>query len=191
MTTSDAAEPLVFTDAHYIALGKLVVQFQELEQAITFGLARLMQPKDLELAFGFTHTVLNELPFANRLKLLSNFVETHPVSHFVPSGSKHEKYAIEDYQEELANLKNGIKLSTVAEGKRNSLIHSNWLTSPAAGPPGTVLRVKKRAKSNKTIGAMEFISASDIQAIVEEMERATSLIMKSASRLHILLYVQT
>lgn len=190
MTPIETAVALKFTDAHYIALGKMVVQFQELEQAITIGLLRLMQPTDLGLAFGFTHTVINELSFANRLKLLSNFVETHPVTHFVPIGSQYEKGKTEDYHEELGQLREGLRMAAMSEQKRNGLIHSSWLTDPVGGPPGTVLRVKKRTNGKRIHGTMEFVTANDILAIVEEMKLATDVICKAASHLHIFLFAQ-
>lgn len=189
MTTTETVAPLKFSDEHYIALGKMVIQFQELEQAITVGLARLMDPNDLERSLGFTHTVLNELSFANRLKLLSNFIETHPASHFIPPNTEHEKFKTEDYQELLGQLREGIKLAAESEQKRNGLIHSTWLTDPVGGPPGTVLRFKKRTKGKQTHGVMEFVTANDISAIVEEMKLATNIIFKATSHLHLFLYV--
>ncbi|HQS59436.1 MAG: hypothetical protein B7Y56_09865 [Gallionellales bacterium 35-53-114] len=191
MPTSETVEPLKFTDEHYIALGRMVVQFQELEQAITIALAQFMQPKDIGLALGFTHTVIIELSFATRLKLLSNFVETHPVTHFIPPGSKFEESKSEEFLEELNELRDGLKIATLAEAKRNGLIHSNWLTSSQmCGPPGTVLRFKKRAKGRSTHQTIEFVTAAEILSIAEEMQRAINIVFKITGRLHMYLHTQ-
>lgn len=178
-----------FTDDHYIAIGKLVIAFQSLEGTITYGLAFLMRPKLNEFteALGFTHRVLNELSFANRLTLLSNYIETHPVTHFVPPGIKYEKTMTDDIPGILEKLRTGIKMAGEAEAKRNQFIHSHWITHPAGGPTGTVLRVKTRAKHNKTQGSAEYVTAGAINAIVEEMDRARELISTSSQELRFFL----
>lgn len=178
---------LQFTDEHYIALGKMVIAFQDLEEAITYGIAFLMHPEDQRQALGFTHTVLNELPFTSRLKLLSNYIETHPIEHFIPSGTQHEKVKLEDFKEILGSARLGISMAFCAEEKRNQFIHSRWLTAPLAGPAGHVLRIKIRAKHKKTQASAEYVTASAIYEVVEEMDKATSLIFRATRDLHHLL----
>jgi hypothetical protein len=174
-----------FSDAHYIAIGKLVIAFQSLESTITTAQAFLMQPKhdELVVAIGFTYRVLNELSFANRLKLLSNYVETHSLTHFVPPGSKFEKVLTVDFPLILEKLRTGIKLTAKAEEKRNRLIHSHWITHPAGGPRGTVLRAKTVTKRNKNQGSMEYVSASAINDIVKEIDEAIQIISTSSREL--------
>ena len=99
MTTSEASKIAAFTDGHYIALGKMVVEFQQLELEISFGLARLMSPGNWDSSFEFALTIINEHSFANKLKLLSNFIETHPISHFVPSDSAYLDVATKNYNQ--------------------------------------------------------------------------------------------
>lgn len=176
-----------FTDEHYIALGKMVIAFQSLEQSITNGLAFLMHPNEIDQALGFTYTVLNEMSFGSRVKLLSNYVETHPITHFVPSGVQYEKVKAEEFPEVLEKLRTGIRIAGVAEEKRNQLIHSYWLTDVASGPPGSVLRMKLRAKYNKTQGSTEYVTAETISAIVEEMNRASGMIFEATQHLRIFL----
>ena len=85
------------TDAHYIALGKLVVAFQNLEQVITYGIEFVVEENFR--ANRFLPVVLNELSFASRLKLFSNFIETTPLHYFIPSGVEHEDIRKSEYPE--------------------------------------------------------------------------------------------
>ena len=184
-----ATVALEFTDDHYIALGKLVVAFQSLEEAITFGLGRLMRPnrKEYTEAFGFTSTVLDELSSGSRLKLLSNYVETHPATYFVPPGSLHEQAKLATFEAMLEALRPGIRMAEQAEKRRNELIHSYWIADPFAGPPGTVFRMKTRAKFNKVHDTSALVAAEEIYFIVEEMDKAREIILKAVGGLHALL----
>lgn len=185
MNTNEIA-PLQFTDDHYIALGKLVIAFQNLEQVITHGLAFLMQPNDFEEALGFTSRVLNELSFAGRLKLLSNYVETNPQAHFIPHGTQYESVKAEEFPMVLETLRGAISKAANLEERRNQLIHSYWLT-PISGPSGTVWRIKSRARHSKTHGSSEFLTAKAILDVVEEMNSARNAIFEATRHLQIFL----
>lgn len=184
-----ATVALEFTDDHYIALGKLVVAFQSLEQTITIGLSRLMRPNREEYteAFGFTSTVLDELSSGSRLKLLSNYVETHPDTYFVPPGSLHEKAKLTTLETILEALRPGIRMAEQAEKRRNELIHSHWITAPFCGPPGTIFRTKTRARFNKLHDTSAFVAAEEIYFIVEEMNKAQKIISNEVEGLYYLL----
>lgn len=176
-------EPLRFTDEHYIALGRMVVEFQFLEQVITQSLVQLMHPSDLQMALGFTHTVVNELSFSARRKLLSNFVESKPVTHFIPTGTKYEKIKSEEMPELLKRLRLGLKLASEAEEERNAFTHSQWLTDPICGPPGTVLRMKFRAGPKRICGGIKYVKPADILALVLKMDEAARSISKETQHL--------
>lgn len=120
--------PLDFTDAHYIALGKLVVAFQNLEQVITYGIEFVVEENFRTNPF--LPVVLNELSFASRLKLFSNFIETPPLHYFIPSGVEHEDIRKSEYPEVIEKAKKGVQLASQAEVSRNQLLHSYWLASP-------------------------------------------------------------
>jgi hypothetical protein len=137
-----------------------------------------------ETVGSFTYTVLDELSFANRLKFLSNYVETHPLPHFIPPGVSYEEGKAKDFPEVLAKLRVGIQIAGEAEEKRNQLVHSYWLTEPVAGPTGTVLRCKSRVKHKKVHRSSEYVTATTISAIVEEMEKAKLMIFEATERLH-------
>lgn len=88
---------LKFTDNHYIAIGKLVVAFQMIELTISSNLARLVNPNLLSSEWSFSNLLINELSFTNRLKLLSNFIETHDDDFFVHPDSKYHDVRLEDF----------------------------------------------------------------------------------------------
>lgn len=184
-TMVTGSEPMKFSDEHYIAFGKLVVSFQYLEEVITYAIALIAEPDITKNRI--LDLVVNELSFSNRLKLLSNLVETTPVDYFVPLGCEHERGKREEYSEFVENLRTGIRLAREAEERRNQLIHSYWFTEPMCGPPGVVLRSKTRARPDKTIRQLEHITAEVILSVVSTLEQARDLIYRAAWHLNLYL----
>lgn len=181
--SNNSTEPLAFADEHYIALGRMVVGFQSLEQTITQSLLGLMHPHDLLGDYGFTRTVVNELSFADRLRLLSHFVETTPATHFVPEGTKHETVKLSELPEVMENLRLGLKLASEAQADRNALTHSQWFENIFGGPPRTVLRMKFRAAPKKLQVTHEYMEPRRIIALVEKMQEASRLISGAVEHL--------
>lgn len=167
---------LHFNDGHYIAIGKLVVAFQMIESIISFNLAKLANPDIFSSEWAFYNLLINELSFSNRLKLLSNFIETHDNDFFVHPGSKFYDVRLGEYLDAKNNLTTLFSKCSELEQKRNQIIHSNWITSPAAGPDGTVIRMKITSQKKKTSGCFEFTTAEDINNIVSEMENLITVL---------------
>jgi len=179
MSTTQAAGvgPLKFSDKHYEALGRLVVAFQYLEQVVTQAIVLLVEPAAHKKKFLFLPGILNEMSFGTRLRVLSNIVTTTDVSYFVAAGTKYELSRREEHLEIVAELLEGIALAGKAEEDRNRLIHSQWMGSGVLyGPAESVLRVKSRMKADKTQRQEEYVKASDILAIVDEMDAAARII---------------
>ena len=165
-------EPQDFPEDHYTALGRLLVEFQYLESLITKSLSMLIQPDALD----FTSVILNELSFNNRLKLLSNFIETHPESYFVGLRSDNELMYRNSYREDVQKVKQGIQLATALEEKRNRIIHSLWLPAPKYAPQKTVTRIKIKTTRKNTTRIKVYISSAEILSVVEEIKKAGKLI---------------
>lgn len=178
--------PLEFTKDHYAALGRVIVEFQSLEQVVTFALARFMHTNE-STPPNFSFLILNELSFANRLKLLNIYINIHPFKHFVHPSDSAINIKRQDYEEEIVKFKEGIRIASDAETKRNQLIHSSWLANPIAGPKESVLRVKVRANSKKVSLAMEYMLVDDINDVAGKMEKAWKLIQLSTTHLFYLL----
>ena len=178
-----------FPDEHYNVLGRLLVEFQVLESSITHALCILIKLDNDSRFIDFTFTMMNELPFKNRLKLLSNFIETHPEIYFVPYGMENRAMYLRSYKEDIGKLKEGIKLALSLEEKRNRIMHSLWLPAPKHAPQKTVTRIKVSTTVKKTKNDYEFISSSQILSIVEEIKEASHLIGVNAWYLEYLLKI--
>ena len=176
-----------FTEQHYVALGKMLVAFQSLEATVTCGLLKLLQPGTLVPDSALAAAVVGELSFANRLKLLLIYPSL-PGPKLAPSEDKLAEVRQQVYAEAVDLLKQGGRIAAEAEEKRNQLVHSWWLSgcSIAGSPDGTVFRVKSRIKKNKVHVSNQFITAKDIEAVVEEMNTAESQLQKAVQHLNYL-----
>ena len=172
MNIFEFLKPQDFPEDHYNALGRLLVEFQYLESSITKSLIMLIQPDALD----FTSVILNKLTFNNRLKLLSNFIETHPESYFVGLRSDNESMFRDSYREDVEKVKQGIQLANDLEEKRNRIIHSLWLPAPKYAPQKTVTRIKIRTTRKNTTRVEEYISSAEILSVVEQIKKAGKLI---------------
>ena len=179
---SDETGPLGFTDAHHVALGRMLIAFQHLETAITQAIILIVEPKPHLKKHFFLPRILEELSFSTRLRLLSNIVQTTGEDYFVSPGTKYEALRREELPELVAKICEGIALAEKSEVRRNQLVHSQWLGRGGVlyGPKDTVLRVKSRMKATKTILQDEYIRATDILSIVESMESAEKKISINA-----------
>lgn len=174
-----------FTDAHYLALGKLVVAFQNLEQVVTYSIQFIMG-EGRQAENDFLPRVLNELSFGSRLKLLSNFIETTPMHYFTQVEPDYAKVREAEFPEVIAEVRRGIKLASESEVARNQLLHSYWLASPHMyGLEGAVIRIKHRTKTDKTLYQKVAVRPEDILKTVEKMNSATALIFESANHLNV------
>ncbi len=70
-------EAKVLPTKHLEAIGKVVVDFQDLEASITNAMLAFMSTRNTVKTEFFNQLVINELPFTSRLKLLSLFIEIY------------------------------------------------------------------------------------------------------------------
>jgi hypothetical protein len=180
--------PLEFTEKHYAALGKIVVAFQDLEQAITLALLQALHPEDdVVPKRPNTWLVVNELSFANRTKLLASVIASQLRSHLRSDAKDRPPGWLAELKEEERRFREGIRLAYDAEAARNQLVHSTWSARPFAGPENTVHRTKLRTNGKKVVIANEFVSPEDIAKGVDIAKRSAELIQTSALNLHFLL----
>lgn len=184
--TDDLVEVLEFTDDHYIALGKMVIAFQRLEQCITFGAAFLLSPDSYEKAVGTMSLTLNELSFAKRLSLFSIYVKSAK-DDFAKSEESSREVKPSRYLEFCNNLNDAIKSASKAEERRNQIMHSRWITDVLGGHKDTVLRLKHRVSMNKISLVKEYISADCILKDVDGMNATAESIFNNAYYLSMLL----
>lgn len=178
-------EATKFTDQHYAALGKVVVEFESLQSTITYGLLKLIEPEKQFFYSKILMAIINEHSFANRLKLLLLFPSLSDVSEIL---IKKNNFKLEEYEEAIKQLQEGSVLANEAESKRNQLIHSTWIHGgPLSGPKGTVLRSKSRVKKSKMHTSVEFISANDIEEIAQNMITANDKIKNATEKLRLII----
>lgn len=186
ITNDEEVPKMEFTEQHYSALGKLIIEFQGIEMVAKHSLATFMHPSRLIPQDPLSYMVINELPFKSILNLLSTFVNTTEIDHFIFEGDVIRSIKINNYHEQISILNAGISLAREVEEVRNKLVHSNWLTHPVGGPAGTVLRFKSRVGTKKVRSSSEYLSAQDILTWADKATQAKFKIMESSQILHFL-----
>lgn len=159
MAASDELDP-----QHYEAIGRVVVSFQLLEEAITFALIRLTRPDpgtDVDINYVLA---LSELSFKSKTKLLRNHVEHAKVDHYLYEGNPHPEDRVKLFAELIRRLKSASLECELLEEKRNQYMHSIWRPSVDESQR-LVRRYKLRVQAKKTVVADEEVSQEVITAL--------------------------
>ncbi len=163
---------------YYEALGRVVVDFQALEEGITFSLLRLTRPQLTEDIFDKAYFLaLSELSFKSRLKLLRNLIEKATVNDYLFSGNQSPSERAALFEELLRQLKETSQKCEGLEDKRNQLIHSVWRPSESE-PDRTALRYKVRVQAKRTAFALEKIPLADVKQLVADLRAARETISR-------------
>jgi hypothetical protein len=154
---------------YFEGLGRLLVSFQALEEAVTLGIARLTGfDRANELYFQY-FIALSELPFRSRVKLLRNFLETTEPSHYLWPGCPAEEKRKKVIPEIVAQMISFAKECNSLENQRNQLVHSVW--EPGNEEPGAVaIRFKLRVQDKTLSIAHEEVPRQRILDLVERMQ---------------------
>ena len=169
MRDSHTSEKL--SPAYYEALGRLLVAFQALEEAVTYCIVQLTRSDKLD-DFDFQYILaLSELPFRGRVKILRNFLESTKVSHFLWKGCPAEERRQKSIPKVLSQLLTIVKECTSLEDGRNQLTHSVW--EPTNDDVNaTAKRFKLRVQDKKTLVVHEEVPCERIVELVEHMQQA-------------------
>lgn len=170
-----------FTDAHYIALGKMLVAFQSLDMTVTHQLAFLMypHPDDHSMALtGFHSNVLMELPFKKRINLIMNLIKNLP-----DGDTPKECHRSQELNLLVKELIKALNQAGKAEESRNKLVHSNWIGEGMCGiegaPSDTIMRYKHNLRSIDH----ELMTAENILAVVNQIETSEKSIRNNAQNI--------
>ena len=167
MRTPHASEKL--HSSYFEALGRLLVGFQALEEAVTYGLMQLTRADisdDVDIQY---FLAINELPFKARVKLLRNFLETTEPQHFLWHGSPAEERRKESVPDLLRQMLVFAKDCVAHEEQRNQFIHSVW--EPASEDvQQDAKRFKIRLQEKKTLVVHEQITVQAVLDLVERMQ---------------------
>lgn len=156
--------------SYYEALGRLLVAFQALEEAVTYGLIQLTRPNlvdDTDLQYFYA---VNELPFKARVKLMRNFLETTKPSHFMWTGSPAEEKREVFIRDLLHQMLKFAKECQVHEDQRNQFVHSVWEPAEEKAQHDAK-RLKLRLQEKKTLVVHQRVSVGEILELVERMQQ--------------------
>jgi len=154
---------------HFEALGRLLVSFQALEEAVTLGIAHLTgSDRSDEVNFKY-FLALSELPFRSRVKLLRNFLETTEPSHYLWKGCPAEETRQKAIPEIVSQMISFAKECNSLEDQRNQMVHSVW--EPGSGEVGAVaMRFKLRVQDKALSIAHEEVPRQKILDLVDRMQ---------------------
>lgn len=178
--------PPEFSDQHYAALGKMLVSFQDLEQAINEAVVFNLYPKTLMPTAVFGFAVVSELSFSTKVRLLRAYAMKGTLSDYAaPSDPDYNDRKME-HDEQAQLLNEGLSMALEVEQERNRLVHSNWNSRPALVPSGTVLRSKRKITKHGLEYAFDHVSVADLEAVGAKATRAWECVQGPSTALHFL-----
>lgn len=157
------------SSSYFEALGRLLVAFQAVEEAVTYGIVQLTRSdraNDVDLQY---FLALSELPFRGRVKLLRNFLETTKPSHYLWKGCPAEEKRKKLLPQILTQMLTFAKDCNSLEDDRNQLTHSIWEPTSEA-LDATATRFKLRVQDKKTLVVQEEVPLQRILDLVERMQ---------------------
>ena len=165
-------------DAHYLAIGRMLVLFQSMEATLKDGLVRLLTNNEIGSPAGqLAYATISELSFGTATRLASALPAAFTA---VRIGSKNEestKRLIEALTDAEVQLQRGIKLAAEVEQRRNQLVHSRWFISQGVVvSPGTMMRMKTKTKAGSMTVSVKPESIADVDANTEKARQAQELI---------------
>lgn len=168
-TASPPPEPQLGS-AYCECLGRIVVEFQSLEELITFSLLRLTRPPVVDEVVDMPYVLaLSELPFKARLKLLRNHLEKCKVEDFLYPGNQSPTERAALFEELLRRMRAACMRCENLEDRRNQLIHSVWRAHDS-DPEGAARRFKLRVQAKRTAISNEEVPLSELKALSAEMK---------------------
>lgn len=135
-------------DEILIALGRITVNFAQVEDVIAFYTGALVAPADAPVG----DTITANTSFRNLVSLLSSL----------------HRYRVDDeaQQEKLDEL---LRRALTLEGQRNTVTHSTWSPTP---DPTQVMRWKNTAAKGKGLRRQaQRMSVAELNTIADELEQ--------------------
>lgn len=152
---------------YFEALGRLLVSFQALEEAVTLGIAHLTGSDSSDVINFKYFLALSELPFRSRVKLLRNFLETTEPSHYLWHGCPAEENRKKAIPGIISQMISFTKECNSLEEQRNQMVHSVW--EPGNEEIGAI-RFKLRVQDKALKIAHEEVPRQKILDLVERMQ---------------------
>lgn len=167
-------------DAHYLAIGRMLVLFQSLEATLKHELVLLVNNQIGTPGGQLAYATISELSFGAATRLASTLPAAFTVERIGTKDEESSKRLTEALIEAEDKLKEGIKLASEAEQRRNQLVHSHWFIDPGyVSSPGTMTRMKTKTKSGSMTISFESESIADVDANTEKAKQAQTLIFSA------------
>lgn len=164
-------------DAHYLAIGKMLVLFQSLEATLKDGLVLLVNNQIGTPGGQLAYATISQLSFRAATLLASALPATFTVERIGAKDGESSKRLEQALTEAEGQLKEGIKLAAEVEQRRNQLVHSRWFISPEiVSTPGRMTRTKTKTKAGSMSIELAIESIADIDANTEKERKAQALI---------------
>ncbi len=164
-------------DAHYQAIGRMLVLFQSMEATLKDGLVLLINNQMGTPGGQLAYATISELSFGTATRLASALPAAFTAERIGAKDSESLKRLKEALTEAEMRLREGIKLAGEAEQRRNQLVHSRWFISPEyVSAPGKMTRMKTKTKAGAMTITFESESIADVDAVTEKARQAQTLI---------------
>lgn len=164
-------------DAHFLAIGRMLVLFQSLEATLKDGLVLLLNNQLGTPSGQLAYAAISDLSFGAAMRLASTLPGVFTAERIGAKDEDGKKRLSKELADAAVRLKEGVKLAGEVEQRRNQLVHSRWFISPGYAPePGKMTRTKTSTKSGTLKSVMQSESLDDVNANTEKARKAQSLI---------------
>jgi len=157
-----------FTNEHFIALGKMNVYFQFIENQIDRLLSVFLNTHFLSSHTKRMNALLSEIPFKTKCStlrsLINDITSFEDIADAFPK-ELHDKS--EKILDEIFALKPLFKKIAQCSSIRNKYIHSHWINGGICGPKNSVARYKLTAKGKGVKGEFVFECSSELESKAE------------------------
>jgi len=149
----------------YAALGRMVTAFQSLEGTLSQHLVLLLNSKTGSAAGQLAQAAVATMPFKVLCQLAALLPTLYSVDRLGATSAASRKCLAVTLAVCEAQLKEGLKLASEVEARRNQLIHSLWyIDERIVNPPGVLTRVK----TTTTKGRLKVTAAHESVVAIEE-----------------------
>jgi len=164
-------------DAHYLAIGRMLVLFQSLEATNKHGLQLLMSSELDKPGGQLVHAAVTEMSFGLTTRIVATIPAIYTTERLGFKNSGAEPRVAEALHDANEQLKQGIKLAAEAEQRRNQLVHSYWFVGPGyVTQPATMTRMKVKVRLGSVSTDVEVESLAAIEENSEKAMQAMSLL---------------
>ena len=164
-------------DAHYLAIGRMLVVFQTLEATMKDGLVLLVNNQLGTPGGQLAYITISDLSFGTATQLASALPEAFTAARIGAKDDESTKLLEDALASAEGRLKEGLKMARQVEQRRNQLVHSRWFVNPSVvADPDMMMRMKTTNRGRSMTIHFKSESIADVDANTEKTRRAQLLI---------------